>query len=678
MTHHRSPLFALRLALAAGLLIVAPAARAAEPCTGPLTVLVDRSASMAEHDPLGALRLALGDALQAARAGGGLDAVVPFDARLGTRIPVGGAGWPDAFAAALAGGDRGATALADVLAGLPSDEGQVVVITDAEATLDARALPMRSLAGIVVVGGAAQPEFRDAARARGAAVRAVRSAAEGPSVVRALCHDGGAPRPEPRAAPAGGDVVLISGLGTRTPSVAGATSPRGCRSAPALLQWCAALVADRRRVWVPAAAPGGRGGAVIDTTGPLAANAVALARWWARVGSGRRPLLVGHSMGGLIAHAAVQRGLPATAIVTVGTPHAGSYGADAYFAARAVARACQFSCPMQAAGLLIATTVLRRRFGDALSDLTRERRTRIAPLGAPGVPLATWAGATGRLPTAPAGLPRISLGGGSYVTPNDGIVGVGSASGALAGLRPMIAVRDGAARHSASVPPAGAPTQLGDRGVATWLVATLHALDAPAAGRLAGVGAPPTARPTGQGSPRARWRLAASLRAVTELAPDREANVGEDALIVATAPIGIWCDDTFLPLVPVADGLWFLDLGAFGCRQIRAGAGAGDPAARGWLLEAPAPAGTAAPREEIVVTRERRRRFRVTVRLAAAGQVRVWRGARRLPLRAAAAGREWAGALSWQATVPARGPRELTAEVRRAGRAPLVASLRLP
>ncbi len=110
-----------------------------------MTVLVDRSASMAEHDPFGELRLSVAEALQRSRPARDGDLVRPFDARLGAPVAAAAGGWPSALGAALAGGDRGATSLTEVLGELPSSAAGMVVITDHEASLAPAALGVARL-----------------------------------------------------------------------------------------------------------------------------------------------------------------------------------------------------------------------------------------------------------------------------------------------------------------------------------------------------------------------------------------------------------------------------------------------------------------------------------------------------------------------------------------------------
>lgn len=649
-----------------GVLGAPPGATAAVDCAGPLTVLVDRSASMAEHDPFGALRLAVAEGLDAARAArdGGL--VRPFDAALGPELPVGPGSWEAAVAAALAGGDRGATALEAVLAEATTaaaSRGRLIVITDPEAELRAGGAWRSVLGAVIVVGGPAGGQLRSVARGAGVSVRSVSSAAVARGAAAELCGGAGE-----SVAPA----VLIPGLRATTGEVRGAVSAPACRPAGLLAAWCAALVADGRRVWVPAAAPGGRG-TVLDSTGRLADNAAALAAWWQRARQPVPPVLVGHSMGGLIAHAATRRGLRAASLVTVGTPHAGSYGADAYVAARAVAAACALSCPVAATQLLGAAAAVRRRFGAALGDLTREQRTRVAPLGRPAVPLATWASTTSRVPVLPSGLPVVGIGRDGYVTPNDGIVGQGSATGALAGLQPSVGIADGAARHSASVPPGAAPTQLGSPVVAGWVVATARALGETTGRRLLSAPRPRPARVI-RGSGSLARRAATTLRTVGALLPGVEQPAPPQTVVVATAPMGVFCDGVDVPLVEVSRGLWFIDLGVAGCRGVSAApSGASGEA---WLLREAD--GVAAAPERLLAVRRRGPSWQIELRLSAPGRPTLRRGSRRLALAPARPRTEWGQSLRWRGVVRGRGASELSIRVAAPGVAPRVGTLRLP
>jgi pimeloyl-ACP methyl ester carboxylesterase len=383
-------------------------------------------------------------------------------------------------------------------------------------------------------------------------------------------------------------------------------------------------------------------------------------------GPGQGAVLVGHSMGGLVAHAALARGARAAGLITVGTPHAGSYGADAYFAAIAAARGCLVLCPSVAATLTGAAIVLRHRFGAALADLTRDRRTRTAPLGPPGVPLAAWAGAVNGQPVLPPGLPLAGRIRDDYLVPNDGIVGRGSATGALADLRPAAVVRDGAARHSSAVPPRSAPTELGAPAVAAWVVGAAEGFAAePQAARLA---APRRSVPRS---------ATVELQSLARLQPGGEAQpITDRAVVISTAPIGVLCDDVPAAPVEVTPGLWFLDLGAMGCRTVRR---SGTPVKRAGAAIALGIDGGAVPvGERATAVRSSRGGWRLVVRLTAPGRPSVTRAGRAIRLRRLRGTTEWRAGRSWAALLPRPGVRSVAIRVGVEGPSPRVAALALP
>jgi pimeloyl-ACP methyl ester carboxylesterase len=133
-------------------------------------------------------------------------------------------------------------------------------------------------------------------------------------------------------------VVLVGGLGEDNPKVV-ATDP--CRGLGDFLTLCSALTFAGHPVYVVPGSNGGKGRYVLDNHGSVRPKASKLADFVrnevekapAYLRSGSAPLLVGHSMGGLIAGTAISDyGTRAAGLFTIGTPHTGSYGADLAFA----------------------------------------------------------------------------------------------------------------------------------------------------------------------------------------------------------------------------------------------------------------------------------------------------------------------------------------------------------
>lgn len=143
--------------------------------------------------------------------------------------------------------------------------------------------------------------------------------------------------------------------------------------------------------------------------------------------------LVGHSYGGIWSRSALTElaagphpVLHIDGIITVGTPHTGSFGADAYAAA---ASDCTFAFFSGSRALACgAALAVRAFFGDAVNGLTHASltawnasQTQQTTWGC--VPIATIAGTEFTVPYLGG------LGPFAYVVPNDVIVGVQSANG---------------------------------------------------------------------------------------------------------------------------------------------------------------------------------------------------------------------------------------------------------
>lgn len=576
-------------------------------------LLIDRSASIGDHDPGGDLRLAVARAAEPLLTG----ARTSVDA-FAEGLTRGGAGGSltTRTGQLIAAGDAGDTDLPRALRVLASRKPVpqlVVVVTDAEPA-DPVTLPaaMRSSAFVFAAIGGEPPAWMDrVARAGGGAAAQVDDARGAAGVGDAIaattaCRSSadwssgpGAdlPRKPSREGSDDQHVVLIPGLRDHSREVRGVRGAAGCAPAQSLATWCRALADGSRRVWVAAAAPGGRGQTTLNSTGPLAGNGAALARWVdKRLPAGARPVYVGHSMGGLIAHAAIGwSGAPARALVTVGTPHGGSFGADAYLAAKTAAQACRLLCTPTSLALRGGAAVVHKRFGDAIDDLTRRRRTVVAPLPPlpPHVPIAAYAGAPNRAPGAltrllritPAGdrLSRTLAGAGAgYLLPNDGIVGVASALAEGTRLVPRLRMERGSARHSANVFPPGVATQLSSPEVTRFITAAIDRFgtsQAPA-GRLlrpAREWPSPRVRPRGTAHPGrggGARRITVPLKAVTpvdEFGPGEPltSSIGRDdaGVIISADPIAVDCDGIGVDAIAIDDALYLIDLGVLGCAE---------------------------------------------------------------------------------------------------------------
>lgn len=164
--------------------------------------------------------------------------------------------------------------------------------------------------------------------------------------------------------------------------------------------------------------PSATGGPVIDNHGGVDDNAARFASYLASqiepvAGTPIPPLIIGHSMGGLIARTAISRyGAAPAGLFTIATPFDGSFGAD-------ILEGALFFPPLAGAARYAAA-----HFGRAaVDDLTSLARAwDNASLEPPNVPLWTFAG------TACHGI------GAGYLFPNDGIVGRSSAWGIHANL----------------------------------------------------------------------------------------------------------------------------------------------------------------------------------------------------------------------------------------------------
>jgi pimeloyl-ACP methyl ester carboxylesterase len=212
-------------------------------------------------------------------------------------------------------------------------------------------------------------------------------------------------------------VVLVPGLNE---SASGVQSRKSCSpDGGPFIELCEKLAGARFDVAVVSASRGGHS-AVLDNEGDLYRNAQALTKFLAQTFPGRPALLVGHSMGGLIARIAISRyHAPAAGLFTIGTPHDGSFAADAavLFSNLACSRA-----PV-CATLLAAMQAEFPVNSTAVWEMTWPARA-FDRMPAPGVPTWTFAGTVFN----PFYIKD------SYLFPDDLIVGSSSAWGENANL----------------------------------------------------------------------------------------------------------------------------------------------------------------------------------------------------------------------------------------------------
>jgi pimeloyl-ACP methyl ester carboxylesterase len=254
-------------------------------------------------------------------------------------------------------------------------------------------------------------------------------------------------------------VVLVTGIndahGGKTPTgdCEGGPAPchRGsCAVVGSMEQLCDALEAQGDLVWVPPAAKNSGDPAVIHTRLSVDENAASLAAYITNTGADGA-LVVGHSMGGLIARAAIERDQAyAVGLFTIGTPWDGSYAADLLETAQ------DLPCPPEAGDVtaLCEAVVLAAKglilYGGraAVYDLSAAGRvadnSTLGPLTEPfqSLPMPVWA-----LAGTACQIPDV----GGYYSPNDGVVGESSAWGVSADLgtvRRYVAL----AYHSTGIP----------------------------------------------------------------------------------------------------------------------------------------------------------------------------------------------------------------------------------
>jgi pimeloyl-ACP methyl ester carboxylesterase len=234
------------------------------------------------------------------------------------------------------------------------------------------------------------------------------------------------PPPPPSPSPLSTErpVVLVPGLRESTASVT--PDSYDCEGAGLFSRMCEHLRSLHLKVFVVSSSAGAKHGAVLDNRARIDGNAERLARYLhdavaSKFGGG--PVLVGHSMGGVISHVAIARySAPASGLFTIGTPHEGSFWADA------VELALNIPClrlDLRCWAIKhAAQAVLDTQGGPAILDMTSNSRRRDnASLRPLTLPVWVFAG------TVISGVDPSG-----YYFPNDEQVGWSSALGAHAGL----------------------------------------------------------------------------------------------------------------------------------------------------------------------------------------------------------------------------------------------------
>lgn len=214
-------------------------------------------------------------------------------------------------------------------------------------------------------------------------------------------------------------VVLVTGLRDSHPGV----MPDGdCASAGSMATLCQALKDSGFPVYVPSSSADPAANTIITNSKGFDSNAQALKAYLSTV-VGRPALLVGHSMGGIFSRIALADGAEAAGLFTIGSPFDGSFAADL------ADGAANFACRgIGCVALRLAGAAVQRDFGlEGMRDLTSAARNiENLRLNPPGVKTWTFAGT--------ACHPSGAAGAGSYLFPNDGVVGKSSAYGATANL----------------------------------------------------------------------------------------------------------------------------------------------------------------------------------------------------------------------------------------------------
>jgi len=404
--------------------------------------------------------------------------------------------------------------------------------------------------------------------------------------------------PEPQPAPQI-PVVLVSGLKENTEQVlpelkAGSRIVRQatvCSQANDFAVLCQRLRDAGFPVYVIPSNSGKAGEApALDNKGDIDENAQRLVTFIAsHVLSEQRmaPLVVGHSMGGLIARVAISRKQAKTAgLFTIGTPHTGSFGADLIKGATILA------CPPGALGGLCrevksrAVAFLKDTGARAVSGLTAAARTADnLTLAPPRVPTWVYAGTIVRDITPllnPARIPDLT----GYFLPNDAIVGRSSALGILANLGGRTEY-DKELWHFRSFPvlnAAAQPNEFEDSDVADKVAAAAESIApvaaasaaarsatarrAPAGSRaFAKAVAPPARTPAKRPRTlRTRTVLTTAVGGQTSGARPKAIHAAEQ--IYAAEPFDLVCQGSVVAATQIASKLFGAPAGALSCRTV--------------------------------------------------------------------------------------------------------------
>jgi pimeloyl-ACP methyl ester carboxylesterase len=226
-------------------------------------------------------------------------------------------------------------------------------------------------------------------------------------------------------------IVLVPGINSETRETT-PTSP--CPTEEPFRAMCLVLREAGYPVFVVSSSKGPSSKAILNSWGDIPTNALKLAQYL-RAKVPRPPLVVAHSMGGLISRVALIHG-DAAGLFTVGTPYDGSFFAD--WDADFVGICSVLRLAIEKVTCGVVESHLRPKWPvgtEAAAELTKSERSReSALLPAPTYPLWTVAGTPISLPP----LVGTALFGSNvgYYFPNDLVVGETSAWGVDAGLGP--------------------------------------------------------------------------------------------------------------------------------------------------------------------------------------------------------------------------------------------------
>ncbi len=343
-------------------------------------------------------------------------------------------------------------------------------------------------------------------------------------------------------------VVFIAGLDANNPLIlAGEDCTRGTDFA----SLCRAL-RPHHPVYVIGAKAGGSSFAAssprdfrIDSHGTIDDNARQLARFLQHYRLGPA-LFVGHSMGGLISRVAIARyGVQATGLVTLGSPHEGSFWADDVDAA--VSLPCDWIYPRAARVSCLAVRDAARviaadKGAAAIHDLTHaERTSENHALASLHVPVQTYAGTA--VPWRTPG----------YRLPNDGVVGNASAWGTDAGLAQEVMCYSAGLWHNRyMIPGVYAPNNLYDDILVNNVVMSAANGLSPSGGRACKRRAAERVRVTPQGhrarlravpkQPSGATKLGLSTASVRRTSPGSRLAASPGDPVYATQAFAIKCD----------------------------------------------------------------------------------------------------------------------------------------